>query len=491
MSTASAPKQIGTGPIGPKSRELIEAMGVFKKAGLSLPSVQPCTSEHFREFYGRAGVGEKDNFSAAKRKIMQTGFTAHEKEPIIEVALREFTRASSFFGYKPAYAAIARSDEHAAGTGIRKSAPALSVGNEGLFLDRLFLAIKEVLASRFTDDARIFDKMMGLGDEANGVMLMPYYGTMLRGEKFAAAFPILLSVAYAGDSKKASIFSLGDEGLTQWHNYSFSRHSFSRLSHGWRPSLFDAISSGDYDMPGMNFLYHQIESMEGIDASTMEQIGFRNALDKALSPKSRAIYSSQNREIAVTYEFKSLTANISEIAKALPILFGEKGAFYAEFVMNDCEPGTPVQLARLSIAAPEQDYPMGSKDILVSSGISESIGTGRKAVENVHFANRTPTQKDIRFNETHSGYLLYIKSDGRLPMEDWKLSYLYNAGAIYLQTPDLLDSCLGFHLGGYLRELGIPLLISSDKIDFRKDGKYIVVADEFGLKWPRGTILKA
>ncbi|MFA6907823.1 MAG: hypothetical protein WC263_03265, partial [Candidatus Micrarchaeia archaeon] len=250
-------------------------------------------------------------------------------------------------------------------------------------------------------------------------------------------------------------------------------------------------SSGNAEFSTLQLLRRKIARMRGIDASSMGLVDFESALDSTLRPDVRAIYSSPHQDNNVTYQSYLLQENIAKVAKALPVIFGQIGPFYAEFVMNHGESGMPVQLAKLKVNATEPGFSGLSPDILAMGGISEAIGTGKKTVENVHSARHTPTSGDLQFNETHSGYLLHIKSDGRLPMQDWTLSHLYNAGAIYLESHDLQGMCLGFHLGGYLRELGIPLLISDISPDFKKDGKYIVQADEFGLRGPLGAILKA
>ncbi|MFA5930665.1 MAG: hypothetical protein WC861_07335, partial [Candidatus Micrarchaeia archaeon] len=271
LGNAPVVKVIGQGKIGLKSQGLIDSKPAFQKANSPFPDIFPIISSYFGDFYGRAKVGKDTDENTAKKNIDNTPFTKNEMEGILDVALPYFIFSSSFSyrDFCKLYAAIARSDEWAAGTGIRKTEEALSYGDEAVFIERLFIAIKEVLASGFTKDAKIFDRMMGVGEEANGAMLMPYYGSRYFLEKMAAVFPLFLSVAYAGKgAKKTSIYSLvGDGTLGQWNLYS-------------PQGLFDLVCNNviDYHLHMPHLLQLQ-KCMHG--ASTLD--GYTFTLDTVLS----------------------------------------------------------------------------------------------------------------------------------------------------------------------------------------------------------------
>ncbi|MFA6328848.1 MAG: hypothetical protein WCY41_05370 [Candidatus Micrarchaeia archaeon] len=469
MDVPQVPTPIGTGKMGGKSQSLIDAKGAFQKAGLPFPKLQPCTSEHFEEFYDRAGANGKGSNAEKQKKVMETKFTYNEMKPIIEAALRDCTYAPLFPDEKPFYAAFARSDEYEAGTGVRKSQSALSHGSEALFIDRLFFAIKEVLASRFNEDAVIFDRMMGLGKEANGAMIMPYYGSHVIGNSFTASFPILLSVAYGGDSKKAVISTFESGSLVQWHN----------IGGVATDSMFNAILANNFsEHLTPKILHSKINFMNGACSDSTISSSFGAIIKASLPPGISDGYSERIVNINIDDQLHSLCASVNSVSEALPLLFSELGPFYAEFVMNPHASGAmPVQLAKLRTAAFKVD--LSARHLPIQ--VIESIGTCERHVEKVRSAGRVPSEDDIRFNEGNSGYMLHIKANGRLPMESWSLRHLFNAGAVFLEVPGASNYNFGFHLGGYLRELGIPLIISNTSPIFRQDGKYIVYADEFLL----------
>ena len=481
MSRELVIKIIGQGKIGGKSQALIESQSSFQKANSPFPSIFPVTSGYFDEFRGRAGIDKGTDEATAKERIMKTEFMKAEKEGITDTVLPFFAQESTgSVNNAVLYAAIARSDESGVGTGIRKSKPALA-SNKDIFIGRLLDAIKEVLASGFSKDAKIFDRMMGIGEEANGVMLMPYYGIPEKVQGQMAVFPLFLSVIYANDkSKKTAVYSLADENrVAQW-----------RVTSG---SMFDAVCRENRvnsmnelyrDYNDSSFLIEKLRSLMGLGSEDMQLKVFKDIFGR---PGLEKIMQE-----CLEGEQVNLSQKIKQVNAALPVLFDGKGSFYAEYVINQPRGSMPVQFSKIKIDASRLEAYDYIKP-LIAPGVFEAVGTCRKAVENVRFASEIPSAEDEKYNEGHSNYLLYIKTNESMRlMENWSLRHLCNAGAVYLEAQSSYGANMnfGFHLGGYFRELGIPLLVSNKPAQVKKDGKYVVQADEFSLKGLRGLILE-
>jgi hypothetical protein len=220
-------------------------------------------------------------------------------------------------------------------------------------------------------------------------------------------------------------------------------------------------------------------------ASTLD--GYTFTLDTVLSDSVPENFIRYNYEGNLNGIFRS----IQSVNAALPVLFAEKGPFYAEYELNSCL-GMPVQFAQIKVDGSQVEaYTPGANSL--AKGVFESICTCRKDVEGVRFASDSPNEEDLRFNESHSGYLLYVKTkEAKQPMSRWRLSHLDHAAAVYVEVmSDVGDGMnYGFHLGGHFRELGIPVLFSNCPADVKADGKYIVQADEFHLKGAPGGILE-
>lgn len=158
---------VGSGAVGRKSAGLLAEKGIIGQAGFVFPEFASVTPAFFRRFLEESGAAGKQG--EAEKFIMQHEFTASEKEAIGAAAL-------SFEPSASGRALMVRSDEWAGGSGIWKScAVSAHVGQEKLFLERVFGGIKKVLASGFSFEAEMFRKRMGI-EEDSGVMLMPVYG---------------------------------------------------------------------------------------------------------------------------------------------------------------------------------------------------------------------------------------------------------------------------------------------------------------------------
>ncbi|MCX6769333.1 MAG: hypothetical protein NT051_01490 [Candidatus Micrarchaeota archaeon] len=479
-ANTGVPKQIqkiGNGEIGLKSKGLLAEKGKAIESGIIFPSLVPITSEIFQE------VSESSGASKAKSELeAYKCFYKHELPPSL---VSQVSDAIFSFDSLPntGMATMVRADDWPVGIGLTYSGPAaitgeqLEDGLQNLYVGRVIAQLKRVWASSYSENFQIFARMKGL-NEIGAAMLMPMLGAPVMSKRDGANDILYtpLSINFLGyfgsfPAQKA-VFSVGP-GLGGANKLTDSDRTrggvIADLSLQWSLSMATIDSKHDPTDKSCPFALDMTRSHL---APSWSMLDFRSVSS------------------SIEYFLNNLKENTVKINQQISA-FASGRQLYAEFVMP-CFDSTSLALVQSSpVKFISAEKPSVDGKSIIFEG-NTVIGSTFVSTKKVRFAGATPTKEDIIFNKENKGYLLVVSVPHALLRSKWELKHLYNAGAVVFcvgTEPDILERDIindfSTHLGGYFRELGIPVLgVESEKAaGFKqrlgKESECLVFADEF------------
>jgi hypothetical protein len=321
--------------------------------------------------------------------------------------------------------------------------------NPDSFVGSIINSIKYALASQFDELGNVaeFKRIKGVTGDF-GILLMPVFASFYPNEADPRKiFAPSVSVNYMGKAYGNALMQC---------SRGFFPGAFvgnSDVAHA-RAKSFAKLNR---DMSGHTFIYGK---------SAIKPHLYEFGCDEFDTE-----YVERNR----FFPLDGLDKRVSKILDA--------GGCYLEAVRKDHYPSEKPQWALT------QYYPMNLRPIpppqvdesSIFPLISASVGMAVAETDKVHLIDTSDVQASIGFNRHNKGYLMLCNLGWLDYLKRLPLSAFSNAGAIVLGYEQMANAMLS-HLSGYLRELGIPILITPEPGKFEellKHGKYTVYANDF------------
>lgn len=405
-------KTIGQGQPGPKTRALRADAKAITDSKLLFPDHVAFTAQFFERFLHELRTRGKAEF------------TPQEKAQIKEAIM-------SFPGNLSSNVFV-RSDEYPRGVGLWHSGivSGASLASNDDHIDAIGLEIQKVLESDNHPDVRAFRKAKNLS-EPPGVLLMPVYGGLYqfdRSKIIHYLFP-LVSANYHGtpEQKGRGAVGCGIGGANKKH----------------------AKRGGGM---GAEFI--------GLLSDPMRYDDW-NALDLETGEVKCLDISVQLREARVTED--QIWHNLTDRTDTFIESVGESR--YVEVVLSkrlDQDPTAWMVVQSAPTTLPFVDQPDVPEESVKLESYNRVIVTKNIKASKIRFAkgNDTPAKEDEQFNEQNKGHVLVIdiQVPDMLGML-WGVRHVSNAKAIVLHVPDRTSySPFISHLGGWVRELDIPVI---------------------------------
>ncbi|MBU0591518.1 hypothetical protein KKF81_03970 [Candidatus Micrarchaeota archaeon] len=453
--------KIGNGNPGPKTCALLQDEHAIKKAGFYFPDHVAFTPRFFRRILLESGALKDKN---PEKKLKTAKFSPKEKEQIRDAIM-------AFHPLLRPYLMV-RSDDYASGVGLWHTGGAAirfteNISNNQLKMlaNSVELQMKLVLASDFRSNVRIFKEKMGIVENP-GVLLMPAFGKIgndsRRDEEVHMVTPPI-SINFLGRINELALVAVG-AGMGG-ANEPFAHSAFKRRIE------FGIFLNG---------------TLGNLHARKPDWPALTLNRETPIWPCDISKYLDMCRQ---HIETDSGFEQWERINKMIGDLLEITGPRYLEMVADDCEG----QVWVVTQSAPFAPRIVQRPKIEEGNKIHETylaLGTSIAKGTEIRFASGDePNEEDIVFNQTRSNYLLvlYIRHIRNFNKPGkWGLESFSNAGAVVLITP-IVSGAFGSHLGGHMRELGIPVIGiegCADRIDRLKKeltGKkqWLVYADEF------------
>lgn len=411
---------IGDGKPGPKTTALRNDRDGIVRAGAIYPDNVAITPHSFKHFLKESGALYAKSYPEAYSKLQQHPFSKSDKQTI--------TDALMAFPEPLRYSLMVRGDDYSVGIGLGHTGTASAISSMGFgeLFSQVCYEIKKVLASDFGPDMIVFKKKMGMKDNS-GVLLMPIYGDRdyVGGENGEKLICPPLSINYIGKVGGKAIISVG--GGIGGANLKVHMPGYSSMH-----KVSREISK---------------EMME--HAISHKMVGGVSELDGELNEAMTQFYPLAAAD-SLAERFMGINAIVDRIASNL-------GQRYLEIVMDDFLKPLWVVVQSAQVRINQITKPEVPKESLLADSL-DVVGTGLKYTNQILFAGHTPTVMDIGFNRYNENYLLVLDVHmASMINMGWSLSSFSNAGAVVMEIGNAQYKLFS-HLGGYFRELGIPVL---------------------------------
>ena len=453
---ATIQKTIGSGDVGSKSAALRRDKKAIEGAGLYFPDHVSFTPQFFRRFLDDSGAREGNTFYDSDERLHACEFRSDERDDI---------RSALYDLAKPyVHVLMARSDDYAAGVGIWKSVPIAvnfhSVGKEDIpkaveaALPLVEKQFKTILGSDFSKNAKEFKRKKGIGDI--GVMLMPLVGSIFRAYGRIYASP-RACISYLGEINDDAFFSVG----------------------------------AGYD--GANEIARPYNYYK---ASTLRAEHFFELVDRKLGRAVNLADSGASDHVDLPRVSDPAAMFLINVVSKIKKLIDMTGPRYLEIAWShdSCLEGAVVQTAPFEVPKLDGTPPSAVLHPLIST--SHVIGTSLANAEKIKYVEGEPSDDDLLFNRDNRDYLLVVKLRYNTEFNNaWGVAAFSNAAGVVLHTEPIANP-LCTHLGGGIREIGVPILagtisdamLASLKKQPLQNIKSLVYADEFHPEGPRGFV---
>ncbi len=439
----------GNGQLSPKALSLANDEANIRRADFGFPDKAAFNPNFFSKHLTESGALEAKTLEKANERVMKHQFDAERKEAIIAAAETFYKKGHRLL--------FSRTDDWDIGLGLTESAPVRgrTVAELAESIERQF---KKQLCSEFDPNVIAFRERKGTPDHRMGALLMPFYGERTKMSKDGPEHTTtVFSINYFGKNPEGkALISVG--GGLGGANHKYAEHYIGKeISH---ESLSEAMCK-------------QMHWPDCSGGAGNYNLGVPSDLYASLLLRLNAIRR--------------------DIDSKINSLIGLTGQRYLEIVSNGADDFNwmVVQSAPIEIVNAEKpDYE--KKSILMST--EHVIGTNIVKADKIRFKKQGfhPSNEDWEYNKYNRNYLLVVEipTAGGFRNE-WQLQHISNAAAILLVVGGVRQTFFS-HLGGYYRELGIPVLAGNIAFNqFRKlagdngEHKFVVHVDEFA---PEGFV---